>query len=615
MKFQNYRKIIFIIGLVCTITSWISSSLNIFPFFINQGLVLLVIVLGGTPIIYSALKAVYSLNFRVDFLASIAIVASVIVGEYIASAIVVLMLSGGEILEEYASEKATLAIEKLVQTIPGQARVRRNGNEIIIPIEEVQLGDVAIIKSGEKIPVDGIVIRGSGSVNQSSITGESIPDTKTVNDPVFGNTVLEIGVLEVQVNRVGEDTTFSQIIKLVKEAKTRKAPIERIADRYSQLFSPIILLIAGLVFLITADVFRVITILLIACPCALTIATPTAVIAAIGNAARKGIIIRGGIVLEQTAKVNMLVIDKTGTLTTGTPEVVFIKGTNGRKESEVLFLAALAERYSEHSLAKAVMKKANMIGVDLTDPSDFAIIPGQGVVTKYNGKDIAVGNRVLIDSAGIRIDESSEKYVTMLENEGKSVLLVAENQEVIGVIGVADSLRENIPKTIQKLKASGIKKIEMLTGDTSQVAQNIGKQAGIDEINSGLLPKDKLEYVERFRTNYSVAMVGDGINDAPALASADVGIAMGGIGTDIAIETAGIVLTNDDLSKVPEVISLSKKTIKVIKQNIVLALVVNILGILFSTIGILNPIIASFIHESNALFVVLNSIRLINYNK
>jgi Cu+-exporting ATPase len=420
--------------------------------------------------------------------------------------------------------------------------------------------------------------------------------------------------LEVEVNRVGEDTTFSQIIRLVKEAKARKAPIERIADRYAQWFTPIILSVAGVAFLITGDILRVIAILLIACPCALTIATPTAVLAAIGNAAKKGIIIRGGSVLERAAKVNMLVIDKTGTLTTGSPEVISIKGVNGRKEAEVLFLAALAERYSEHPLAEAVLKKAHMFGVDATDPSDFAVLPGQGVVTKYNGKDIAVGNRRLLKSAGIEIDEISENYVTMLEAEGKSVLLVAENQEVAGVIGVADSLRKNIPQTIENLKEIGIEKIDMLTGDTSQIAQSIGKQAGIDKANSGLLPEDKVAYIERFRKNYSVAMVGDGINDAPALASADVGIAMGGVGTEIAMETAGIVLTNDDLSKVPEAISLSKKTLSVIKQNILLALVVNILGIAFSTIGILNPIVASFIHESNALLVVLNSIRLIRYN-
>jgi len=611
----NYRTSIFVISLFTTVSSWVLSSLNLFPNLITNGLALSAVVLGGTPIFYSALKAVYSWNFRVDFLASIAIVASVIVGEYIAAAIVVLMLSGGEMLEDYASEKATMAIEKLIKTVPQQARVRRNGNEIEIHIQEVQLEDTIIIKSGEKIPVDGIVIGGTGSVNQASITGESMPTDKNVNDQVFGNTILEIGVLEVKVNRVGEDTTFSQIIRLVKEAKTRKAPIERIADRYAQWFTPIILSVAGVAFLITNDILRVIAILLIACPCALTIATPTAVIAAIGNAARKGIIIRGGSVLERTARVNMLVIDKTGTLTTGSPEVIFIKGVNGRKETEVLFLAALAERYSEHPLARAVLKKAHMFGVDVTDPSDFAVLPGQGVVTKYNGKDIAVGNRKLLEDSGIEIDEISENYVTMLEAEGKSVLLVAENQEVVGVIGVADSLRENIPQTIEKIKEIGIQKIDMLTGDTSQVAQSIGKQAGIDKANSGLLPEDKVAYIERFRKNYFVAMVGDGINDAPALACADVGIAMGGVGTEIAMESAGIVLTNDDLSKVPEAISLSKKTLSVIKQNILLALTINILGIGFSTIGILNPIIASFIHESNALLVVLNSIRLIRYNK
>jgi heavy metal translocating P-type ATPase len=594
-----------------TITSWALSYLNLLPSQITAGLILFAVAILGAPIVFGAIKAVLSKNFNVDFLASIAIVASVLVREYIAAAIVAIMLTGGEILENYASEKATTAIEKLIRSAPQKARVRRNGSEIEVPIEEVQLGDIVIVKPGEKIPVDGLVIKGTATVNQATITGESMPVDKIPSDEVFGNTLLELGALEVKVTRVGEDTTFAHIIKLVREAQARKALIERIADRYARWFTPIILTIASLVFLVTGDALRVITIFLIACPCALTIATPTAVIAGIGNAAKKGILMRGGTILEKTAKINMVVIDKTGTLTTGNPEVVTIKGVNGRKETDVLFLAALAERYSEHPLAKAVLKKAGSLGIDIADPSDFIVLPGYGVVTKFDGKEITVGNRRLLENKGIKIDKASENYLTTLEEDGQTTLLIAECRELVGILGVADSLREKIPQATEKMRRVGIKKIVMLTGDTSRIAKVVAKQAGVDEVKAELLPEDKVLYVEKFRATHKVAMVGDGINDAPALASADVGIAMGAAGTDIAIETAGIVLTTNELGKVPEAIGLSKRTLNVIKQNIVFALAINVLGVIISTTGIMHPILAAAIHEGNALSVVLNSVRLI----
>jgi len=611
VKLLNHRTFIFILSLVTTITSWALSYLNILPSLIVDGLVLFAVTIGGASIVLGAIKGVLSKNFNVDFLASIAIVTSVLVREYIAAAIVVLMLSGGEMLEDYASEKATTAIEKLIRSVPQKARVRRNGREIEVPIEEVRLGDIVIVKPGEKIPVDGLVIRGMATVNQATITGESLPVNKIVGGEVFGNTILELGALEVKVTRVGEDTTFAHIIKLVREAQARKAPIERVADRYARWFTPIILIVASLAFLVTGDALRVISILLIACPCALTIATPTAVISGIGNAAKRGILIRGGTILERAAKVDMVVMDKTGTLTTGYPEVVTITGVNGRKETDVLFLAALAERYSEHPSAKAVLKKAGALGIDIADPSDFTVLPGYGVVAKFNGKEIIVGNRRLLENKGIKIDEAFENYLTTLEKDGKTTLLIAEGRELAGVIGVADSMRENIPQAIKKMREAGIKKVVMLTGDASQIANSIAKQAGIEEVSSGLLPEDKVAYVEKSRVTHTVAMVGDGINDAPALASADIGIAMGVAGTDIAIETAGIILTTDDMAKVPEALRLSKRTLSVIKQNILFALAINILGIALSTIGTVSPILASAIHEGNALLVVLNSVRLI----
>jgi len=607
----NRSTFIFILSLVMTITSWALSYLNLLPNQITDGLALFAVTILGIPIVFDAIKAVLSKNFNLDFLASIAIVASVLVQEYIAAAIVAIMLTGGEMLEDYASEKATAAIEKLIKSAPQKARVRRNGREIEVPIEEVLLGDIVIVKPGEKIPVDGLVMKGTATVDQATITGESMPADKFAGDEVFGNTILELGALEVKVTKVGEDTTFAHIIKLVREAQSRKAPIERIADRYARWFTPIILTIASLVFLVTGDTLRVISIFLIACPCALTIATPTAMIAGIGNAAKRGILIRGGTILEKAAKVNMVVIDKTGTLTTGYPDVVTIKGVNGRKETDILFLAELAEKYSEHPLAKAVLKKAGSLGIDIADPSDFIVLPGYGVATRFNGKEITVGNRRLLENKEIKIDQASENYLTTLEENGQTALLIAEGRELAGIIGVADSLREKIPQATEKMRRVGIKKIVMLTGDTSRIAKVVAKRAGINEVKAELLPEDKVLYVEKFRATHKVAMVGDGINDAPALASADVGIAMGAAGTDIAIETAGIVLTTNELGKVPEAIGLSKGTLNVIKQNILFALAINILGVIISTTGIVHPILAAAIHEGNALSVVLNSVRLI----
>lgn len=388
MELSNSRTFIFIFSLVTTIVSWVSSYLNFIPSHITNGLVIIAAVVGGLPIVLSAIKAFFSKNLNVDFLASMAIVASIFVKEYMAAAIVAIMLTGGEMLEDYASGKATAAIEKLIRSAPKRARVRRNGSEIEIPIEEVRLGDIVIVKPGEKIPVDGLVIGGVVAVNQATITGESMPVEKTKGDEVFSNTIVESGALEIEVTRVGEDTTFAQIIKLVKEAQARKAPIERVADRYAKWLTLIVIVLTVSTFFATGDLLRAISILVIACPCALTIATPTAVIASIGNAARKGILIRGGAVLERAAKVDMVVIDKTGTLTTGDPEVVTIKGVDGRTEAEVLFLAAVAEKLSEHPLAKAVLKKANAQGIRIVDPSEFRVIPGRGVIAKHGGHEI-----------------------------------------------------------------------------------------------------------------------------------------------------------------------------------------------------------------------------------
>lgn len=551
-------------------------------------------------------------DLNVDFLASIAIVAAMLVCECLAAAVMALMLTGGEILEDYTVRKAYGAIEKLIESAPKVARVRRRGKEVEIPIEEVGIGDLVLVKPGEKIPVDGMVIKGHASVNQAPITGESIPVEKEAGSYVFTGTIVELGFLEIEVTKVGEDTTLTRIIKLIKEGQENRAPIEKMADRYARWFAPTILAIAILVYIMTRNVIVAVSILVIACPCALTLATPTAIVAAIGKGAREGILIKGGATLEKLGNVDVVVLDKTGTLTIGRPQVTSVIGYQGKSEKEIISLAAVAEKFSEHPFARAILKKAEELKIDVADPSHFEMIPGFGVVGHHQGKEIVVGNRKLLERKRIKVSREVERHLIDQKLEGKTIVLVCENGSVVGLISIADMPRERIVESIGKMRDIGIKNVVMLTGDNPAIANTIAKEVGINEVRSELLPEQKVTYIKKLREKgYQVLMVGDGINDAPALATADVGIAMGEIGTDVTIETADIVLMKDDVSKVSKTIQLGRATVTVIRENILFAMIVNIIGIILAVHGNISPTLAAMIHEGNALLVVLNSARLI----
>jgi Zn2+/Cd2+-exporting ATPase len=609
---SHWKQIVFVLCAVLTLTSWVSGLLALWPVYISDLLALIAAVFGGAPIVALGVGALLRRDLDVDFLASIAIVAALVVGQYLAAALVVLMLTGGEILEEYTSRRTSRAIEKLIESAPKVARVRRNGEIVEVQIDQVGIDDVVLVKPGERIPVDGVVVSGRSSVNQAPITGESIAVEKEVGSQVLTGTIVELGALEVRVTKVGEDTTFARIIKLVREGQQNRAPVEKIADRYARWFAPFILLIAVLAYVITGNVIVAVSTLVIACPCALTLATPTAVVASIGNAARKGILIRGGAALQAAGGVDVVVLDKTGTLTWGKPRVIDVTGFRGKSEAEVVELAAVAEKFSEHHLSKAVLERARELGLPVADPTDFEVMPGYGVRSHFNNNEILVGNKKLLTNCGIELTGQTVEYLKKQETLGKTIVFVCQNREVVGLIGVADVARDGVSESLSRLENVGVRRVVMLTGDNSATANSIAGQVGIKEVQSDLLPEQKVDYIKNLREEgHGVLMVGDGINDAPALASANVGVAMGEVGTDVAIETADIVLMSDDLAKVQKTIGLGKKTLSMIKQNIFLAMTVNVLGIVFAVHGDINPVIAAAIHEGNALFVVINSARLL----
>jgi heavy metal translocating P-type ATPase len=575
-------------------------------------LILTAALMGGTLITIKSIRALLSGYFGIDALVSIAIWASILIGEYPAATIVAIMLNGGELLEDFVATKSSKAIEKLIRSAPMTARVYRNGQKVKIALDDVKVGEIVLVNPGEKIPIDGIIVKGYGLVNQAAITGESLPSEKLVGGAVYGNTLLESGTLDIQVTKKHDETIFAQIVRQVEEAQLRRARVERVADRYAQWFAPIILLVAIVTQLVTNNILSTVAVLVIACPCALTLATPMAVAAGLGNAAHNGVLIRGGTYLEEVGRCDTVVIDKTGTMTLGKSRVLSVNPIGGRRVSDVLSLAGSAEQRSGHSLANAILDEVKKHGITLDDPDEFHSKPGYGVVAKHDGHMILVGNLNLMNEYDIMIDEESISHVNAESALGRTVVLVAEGSKVVGVISIADTLREGVKDNIAQMKQVGVKKVVMLTGDTLQVARDVANQVEIDEVYASLLPEDKVKHVKEYRgQKHRVIVVGDGVNDAPALASADVGIAMGIAGTDVAMETAGIVLMTDDLSKVAKTISLSQKVLSVIKQNVIFAISVNILGLLLSTQGLVSPMLASVIHESNALIVAFNSLRLL----
>lgn len=582
------------------------------PKYLAENLTLVSALVGGVTITVKSMRALLRRDFGVDLLASVAVWISVLLGEYLAAAIVVIMLNGGELAEDLATKRSSKAIEKLIKSAPMTARIIRDGQQIEVDLDEVKVDNITFVKTGERVPIDGVVVKGNGLVNEATITGESIPSEKTVGSQVYGNTLLENGALDIKVTRTSEEMVFARIINQVREAQSRKAPVERIADRYARWFAPIILIAAVVTQLVMKNPLYTAAVLVISCPCALTLATPIAVVAGMGNAARNGVLIRGGTFLEELGRCDIVVIDKTGTVTLGRPRVVNIKPIGSRKLEDVLALAGIAEQRSEHFLAKAILDEMRKRGIPSKDPDKFQVRPGYGVVAELHGRRIIVGNMNLMREYHVVMNAETTRYVEAESMLGRTTVIVAEDSEAGGIISIADTPRKGVENSISQMKSNGARKIVMLTGDNFSAAKEIARQVGIDEVHANLLPEDKVKHVEALRDQgHRVIVVGDGINDAPALATADVGVSMGIAGTDVTMETAGIVLMTDDLSKVGKTMMLSRKVLSVIRQNVVFSIVVNVTGLLLSTQGFVSPVLASVIHESNALIVVFNSLRLL----
>ncbi|MEN4006749.1 MAG: heavy metal translocating P-type ATPase [Methanobacteriaceae archaeon] len=529
------------------------------------------------------------------------------------SAVIIAFVLLGKFMEDYIRHRSSVAVRRLLDLRPKSAHVIREGKEVEILAEQIMPGEIVVVRPGEKIPVDGVVVEGSSSVDESVITGESLPVSKKEGNEVIGATINKQGLIKFKATNVGSQTTLMQIVKLVEDAQSSSAAIQRLADRISAYFVPAVVSIAVATFLIwtlflgnfTLGLLSFIAVLIISCPCALGIATPAALMVGVGKGAESGILIRGGEYLESAYKLNKVVFDKTGTLTKGRPEVTDIVGVD---EKEILKIAATAEKGSEHPLAEAVLKKAASLGIEAEDITDFEAVPGHGIKARWNNKAIAIGNRKMMEIAGIELAQSEEK-IRGLEAEGKTVIMVGLDQKLSGMIAIADTLKENSGEVIKELDNLGIESI-MLTGDNELTANAIAGQIGIKKVIANVLPHEKLDAIKELEDDGNVvAMVGDGVNDAPALAQADIGIALGS-GTDVAKETGGIILVKDDLRDVVTGIKLSKETMKIIKQNLFWAFAYNTGAIPLAAIGLLNPIIAAAAMALSSLTVVANSARL-----
>ncbi len=572
-------------------------------------------VLSGYPIVRnSVVSTITNKKLNAEVLVTIALIASIAVGEYLAGAIVVLMMNIGELLEDITIAKTGEAVRSLMELEAQTARVIRNNKEQIVGIDEIRRADIVLVRPGEKIPVDGIVRDGRGEVNQAPITGESALILKEPGDEVFAGTLNQLGVLRIEVTRTVSESILAKIIELVRKAQAEKPPIERIADTFAGWFTPAMLSLAGVVWLVTGEILRAVTVLVVACPCAFVIATPTAVVAGIGNAARRGILIKGGAILEVIGKLTTFVFDKTGTLTYGTPSVKAVRGFGNTAEHDVLKWAATAERHSEHPLAEAILRYCTAHEIWPLDPDETRVIAGRGIVARKDGNEILVGNERLFTEKDTPLTAEAQQFLSDMATAGATGVLVGYQAQIIGGIGIADTLKTEVYESIKDLKRLGIHNVLMLTGDNKTVAQATAAGAGLDEIVADLLPEQKLEYIKGLKAaGEKVAMVGDGINDAPALVEADVGIAMAAIGADAAIEAADIALIGDDLGKVSEAIALSRKTVSIIKQSIFLSIAINSLALILASTGGIGPVFGAIIHNIGSIIVVGNSSRLIGY--
>lgn len=572
------------------------------------------VILCGIPIILEAvIGLVTAFDIKADVLVSLALIASVCIGEDFAAGEVAFIMQLGALLEDLTVAKARAGIEKLVHLTPQTARVIADGTERIIPAEQVKVDDLLRVLPGETVPVDGVITSGQTSVNQAVMTGESLPVDKMAGDEVSSGTVNQFGVFEMKATKVGEDSSIQRMIRLVQSADAGKAKIVGLADRWATWIVVIALTAAALTWLISGEIIRAVTILVVFCPCALVLATPTAIMAAIGNATKHGFLVREGDALERLAKVTKIAFDKTGTLTYGAPKVTAVGSVSDYSEDDIFALTAAAEQFSEHPLGRAVVK---CYGRKPQAAQEFQMIPGEGVTALVDGRQVKAGNLKLISrNEEIQLSHSLAAGAGKYLNEGCTVIYVAVDDTLAGYIVLSDTVREESRGMIEELRQIGVQPV-LLTGDNENAAAAIAKQLHIEKVHANCLPEAKLKWIGSYQEQKeAVCMIGDGVNDAPALKAADVGIAMGGVGSDIAVDAADIALVDDEVKELPHLLALSKRMMTTIKLNLIFSMTLNFLAIALAITGVLNPVIGALVHNAGSVAVIINSALLLKWRK
>lgn len=609
-KSETQKTVTFIIiSSICLFMSLIQSVDELLHFNLSW----VAIILCGLPIIKEAATCLYEeFDIKADVLVSLALIASVIIGEIFAAGEISVIMTIGALLEDLTVQKAQSGIENLVKLTPKQARIIRDNKEIMINADDIEIGDIVRVIAGETIPVDGVIIKGQGSIDESIMNGESLPVDKYVGDDVLSGTINQYSTFDIKATKTSQDSSLKRMIKLVKEADSKKAPIVSLTDRWATWIVVIALVSSIGTYLVTHQILRSVTILVVFCPCALILATPTAIMAGIGNASKYGMLIKGGDVVERLSKIKNIAFDKTGTLTYGKLSVVEYKSFCPKYDDEAfLKILASVEAYSEHPLGKAITSYYKENNEELLDIQNFTVNPGKGITANLGEKSILVGNLKLIKDVDINLNKDIINISEEFTKKGCTVIYLSIDNKLIGYVALSDILREEAKEVISYIKSQKINPV-MLTGDNKNSAQNIANIVGIDDIHPSLLPEDKMNIIKNLEDSKSpTCMIGDGVNDALALKYSSVGISMGAIGSDIAIEASDIALASDDIKNIPYLLYLSKKTMKTIKLNVTFSLALNFLAIILAMTGILNPVVGALVHNLGSVFVILNSAKLL----
>jgi Cd2+/Zn2+-exporting ATPase/Cu+-exporting ATPase len=563
------------------------------------------VLLAGASIFWNVLRAAWRRQILSHTLMSLGVVAALVVGQWPTAAVVVFFMHTGTFVESFTTERSRQALKHLTSLVPKRARVEQQGEEMEVPVEAVQVGDVVIVRPGEAIPVDGEVVSGQATLDQAAITGESMPVEVGLGSQVFAATLARLGSLRVRATQVGRDTTFGKVVKLVEEAEAHRADVQRLADRFSSYFLPVVATIALLTFVISRNPLSTASVLVVACSCSLALATPIAMLASISMGAQRGLLIKGGKYLELLARADVLLIDKTGTVTLGQPQITDLLPLDDHSPDDLLRLAASCERYSEHPLAEAVRREAVAHSLAPALPENFEVLPGLGVRAQVEGAAVVVGNPQLVPQA------LTHTHMRALLEQGKTLLCVTKDDILIGVLAAADTLRPDVQAALERVRTLGVKRIELLTGDHKETARTLAAHLGI-AYRAQLMPADKLAVVKQYQAQgHRVVMVGDGVNDAPALAQADIGIAMGVMGTDIALDAAHLALLRDDWQLVPDAFAIAHRTMRVVKLNLGFTMLYNLVGLSLAALGLLPPIVAAAAQSLPDLGILANSAQLL----